>query len=61
MKPSHRLRRVLGIAYRAALWTRSTREYMTAINADPCPGCGLTRGRHRADCQPSEDPDACAF
>ena len=33
MKPSPRLRRILAIAHRSALWVRSTREYMTEINA----------------------------
>ena len=57
---SPRLRRVLRIARRRALLTRAALRYRTAMNAEPCEGCGLTRGRHLPDCEPS-DPNACPF
>lgn len=55
MKPSPRLRRVLWIARRRAMLIRGALRYQTAMNAEPCEGCGLTRGRHLPDCEPGDD------
>ena len=61
-RPNARIRRVRFIAHLTATLTHNERLYMTAINAEPCPDCGLVRGRHRSGCLADNGGDhGCPF